>query len=113
MPFAAAGPGVLFGILGLAGRAVDRFTGGVFVAGEVQAGVGFALTPGQVARLAGAGGLLGAAQGAYGAGLTGMARADPARPREGNAPSWIPSEKAWIIPPSIDPFSPTNQPLAR
>ena len=27
-------------------------------------------------------------------------------------PSWIPAGKAWIIPPSIDPFSPKNQPLA-
>ncbi len=26
-------------------------------------------------------------------------------------PSWIPAEKAWIIPPSIDPFSPKNQQL--
>ena len=27
-------------------------------------------------------------------------------------PSWIPVAKTWIIPPSIDPFSPKNQPLA-
>ncbi len=27
-------------------------------------------------------------------------------------PSWIPADKAWIIPPSIDPFSPKNQPLS-
>ena len=27
-------------------------------------------------------------------------------------PAWIPAEKVWIIPPSIDPFSPKNQPLA-
>ncbi|MBV9094100.1 MAG: glycosyltransferase [Streptosporangiaceae bacterium] len=26
-------------------------------------------------------------------------------------PSWIPADKAWIIPPSIDPFSPKNQEL--
>jgi trehalose synthase len=26
-------------------------------------------------------------------------------------PSWIPADRAWIIPPSIDPFSPKNQPL--
>jgi trehalose synthase len=26
-------------------------------------------------------------------------------------PSWIPAGKAWIIPPSIDPFSPKNQQL--
>ena len=26
-------------------------------------------------------------------------------------PSWIPAGKAWIIPPSIDPFSPKNEPL--
>ena len=26
-------------------------------------------------------------------------------------PSWIPARKAWIIPPSIDPFSPKNQQL--
>jgi hypothetical protein len=34
-------------------QAVDRFTGGVFVAGEVQAGVGFALNRARLARLAG------------------------------------------------------------
>ena len=27
-------------------------------------------------------------------------------------PSWIPASMAWIIPPSIDPFSPKNQPLS-
>ena len=27
-------------------------------------------------------------------------------------PSWIPAHKVWIIPPSIDPFSPKNQQLA-
>jgi trehalose synthase len=27
-------------------------------------------------------------------------------------PSWIPAGKSWIIPPSIDPLSPKNQPLA-
>jgi trehalose synthase len=27
-------------------------------------------------------------------------------------PSWIPAGKSWVIPPSIDPFSPKNQPLA-
>jgi trehalose synthase len=32
--------------------------------------------------------------------------------RQKYVPSWIPAEKAWIIPPSIDPFSPKNQPLA-
>jgi len=26
-------------------------------------------------------------------------------------PSWVPAEKTWIIPPSIDPFSPKNQRL--
>ena len=26
-------------------------------------------------------------------------------------PAWIPAEKVWIIPPSIDPFSPKNQAL--
>jgi trehalose synthase len=26
-------------------------------------------------------------------------------------PSWIPAEKVWVIPPSIDPFSPKNQDL--
>jgi trehalose synthase len=31
--------------------------------------------------------------------------------RRDYVPSWIPAEKAWIIPPSIDPFSPKNQPL--
>jgi len=27
-------------------------------------------------------------------------------------PSWIPADKVWIIPPSIDPFAPKNQPLS-
>jgi trehalose synthase len=31
--------------------------------------------------------------------------------RQKYVPSWIPAQKAWIIPPSIDPFSPKNQPL--
>ena len=26
-------------------------------------------------------------------------------------PAWIPAEKVWVIPPSIDPFSPKNQSL--
>ena len=35
-----------------------------------------------------------------------------ARSRAGNTSlSWIPAGKAWIIPPSIDPFSPKNQQL--
>ena len=32
--------------------------------------------------------------------------------RQGYVPSWVPADRAWIIPPSIDPFSPKNQPLA-
>ena len=32
--------------------------------------------------------------------------------RQQYVPSWIPAGKAWIIPPSIDPFSPKNQQLA-
>jgi trehalose synthase len=31
--------------------------------------------------------------------------------RQKYVPSWIPAGKAWIIPPSIDPFSPKNQQL--
>ena len=31
--------------------------------------------------------------------------------RRGYVPSWIPADKAWVIPPSIDPFSPKNQEL--
>jgi trehalose synthase len=31
--------------------------------------------------------------------------------RRAYVPSWIPAERAWIIPPSIDPFSPKNQDL--
>ncbi len=27
------------------------------------------------------------------------------------APAWVPGEKVWVIPPSIDPFSPKNQDL--
>jgi trehalose synthase len=29
--------------------------------------------------------------------------------RRGYVPAWIPADQAWIIPPSIDPFSPKNQ----
>ncbi len=32
--------------------------------------------------------------------------------RRDYVPAWIPAGKAWIIPPSIDPFSPKNQQLA-
>src|SRR5207247_2230763 len=32
--------------------------------------------------------------------------------RRDYVPSWIPAGRAWIIPPSIDPFSPKNQPPA-
>ena len=32
--------------------------------------------------------------------------------RRDYVPSWISADKVWIIPPSIDPFSPKNQPLA-
>jgi trehalose synthase len=32
--------------------------------------------------------------------------------RQNYVPAWIPAGQAWIIPPSIDPFSPKNQPLA-
>jgi len=32
--------------------------------------------------------------------------------RRDYVPSWVPAGKTWIIPPSIDPFSPKNQPLA-
>jgi trehalose synthase len=32
--------------------------------------------------------------------------------RRAYVPSWIPAGKAWIIPPSIDPFSPKNQQLS-
>jgi trehalose synthase len=32
--------------------------------------------------------------------------------RRNYVPAWIPADQAWIIPPSIDPFSPKNQPLA-
>jgi trehalose synthase len=31
--------------------------------------------------------------------------------RRSYVPGWIPAGKAWVIPPSIDPFSPKNQPL--
>jgi len=31
--------------------------------------------------------------------------------RRDYVPSWLPEEKVWIIPPSIDPFSPKNQDL--
>ncbi len=31
--------------------------------------------------------------------------------RRSYVPPWIPADQAWIIPPSIDPFSPKNQPL--
>jgi len=32
--------------------------------------------------------------------------------RRDYVPSWVPAGQVWIIPPSIDPFSPKNQPLA-
>ena len=32
--------------------------------------------------------------------------------RQTYVPSWIPADKAWIVQPSIDPFSPKNQQLA-
>jgi len=32
--------------------------------------------------------------------------------RQKYVPSWIPADKAWIVQPSIDPFSPKNQQLA-
>jgi trehalose synthase len=32
--------------------------------------------------------------------------------RQKYVPSWIPTGQSWIIPPSIDPFSPKNQQLA-
>lgn len=31
--------------------------------------------------------------------------------RPGYVPAWVPGEKVWVIPPSIDPFSPKNQDL--
>ncbi len=49
----------------------------MFVAGQVQAEVSFALAQARLVRLARAGGLLGASQGAYGAGLAGLVPADP------------------------------------
>ena len=48
----------------------------MFVAGEVQAEVGFVLAQARLARLAHAGRLLGASQGAYGGGLAGLVPAD-------------------------------------
>ncbi len=48
----------------------------MFVAGQVQAEVSFALAQARLARLAHAGGLLGASQDAYGAGLAGLVLAD-------------------------------------
>ncbi len=49
----------------------------MFVAGQVQAEVSFALARARLARLAHAGRLLGASHGAYGAGLAGLVLADP------------------------------------
>ncbi len=49
----------------------------MFVAGQVRAEVSFALAQARLARLAHAGGLLDASQGAYGAGLAGLVPADP------------------------------------
>ncbi len=31
--------------------------------------------------------------------------------RRSYGPPWVPAERLWVIPPSIDPFSPKNQPL--
>jgi trehalose synthase len=33
--------------------------------------------------------------------------------REQHAPAWIPPERLWVIPPSIDPLSPKNRPIPR
>jgi len=54
----------------------------MFVTGELRAEVSFAVARAQLARLARAGGLLDASQGAYGAGLAGLVPADP--------PGWVP-----------------------
>jgi trehalose synthase len=32
--------------------------------------------------------------------------------RQAYVPAWVPSDRVWIIPPSIDPFSPKNQELS-
>jgi hypothetical protein len=54
----------------------------MLVAGELQAEVSFAVAWARLARLARAGGLLDASQGAYRAGLASLVPADP--------PGWVP-----------------------
>ena len=33
--------------------------------------------------------------------------------REQHAPAWVPPERLWVIPPSIDPLSPKNRPMTQ
>jgi hypothetical protein len=63
--------------LALAWRAADQLTGGVFVAGEVRAEVSSAVAQARLVRLGHPGGLLGASQDAYRAGLASLVPADP------------------------------------
>jgi hypothetical protein len=59
---------------------VNRFTDGMFVRGEARAEISLTLAQARLANLARAGWLLSASQGAYGAGATDLARADPPGP---------------------------------
>ena len=57
----------------------------MFVRAEAQAEISFALAQARLANLARAGWLLSASQGAYGAGATDLARADPPGPVRGKS----------------------------
>jgi hypothetical protein len=69
----------------LAGRSFDRFTDGMFVRAEAQAEISLTLAQARLANLARAGWLLSASQGAYRAGATDLARADPPGPVRGKS----------------------------
>jgi hypothetical protein len=57
----------------------------MFVRGEARAEISLTLAQARLANLARAGWLLGASQGAYGAGATDLARADPPGPERGKS----------------------------
>jgi len=72
--------GVVAGTFGLVRRVWGRFTGGMFVSGEVRLEIGFADAWARLADLRRAGLLLDASREAYGQGTAGLARLDPPGP---------------------------------
>lgn len=63
----------------------NRFTGEMFVRAEARTEISLTLAQARLANLARAGWLLSASQGAYGAGATDLARADPPDPVRGKS----------------------------